>query len=67
MSNIEYIPLRKVGDSIYLRVPASYIREHKLKPGDIAVWDPIGGSFKVVKLAQLAELASQGEELAVAS
>ena len=64
MVTAEYIPLRQVGGSIYFRIPASYIREHGLKAGDIAVWDPSGGRFRVVKLAQLAELASQNEAVA---
>lgn len=67
MSTIEYIPLRSVGGSIYFRIPASYVREHGLQPGDVVIWDP-DASFKIVKRARLEELlASQAEELEVAS
>jgi hypothetical protein len=72
MSTVEYIPLRQAGGSIYFRIPASYLHAHGLKAGDIVIWDPSAGRFKVVKLSQLEEIASQAdasqnEELEIAS
>ena len=61
MVTIQYIPLRQVGGSVYFRIPAAYIREHELKAGDVVIWNPLCGKFKVVKQSELAELASQGE------
>jgi hypothetical protein len=63
---IEYITLRKVGGSIYLKVPIEYVHLHQLVPGDIAVWWP-GEKIRIVKQAQLAELANQAEELKAAT
>jgi hypothetical protein len=59
-TKIEYIPLRQVGRSLYLRVPAAFVRANGLIAGDIAVWWP-GEKLRVVKQAQLAELADQAE------
>jgi hypothetical protein len=59
-TKIEYIPLRQVGRSLYLRVPAAFVRANGLIAGDIAVWSP-GEKLKVVKQAQLEELANEAK------
>jgi antitoxin component of MazEF toxin-antitoxin module len=63
---IEYVTLRKNGNSLYMRVPVGYIRENELVAGDIAVWSP-GEKLRFVKQAQLEELVSQAEELETAT
>jgi hypothetical protein len=32
--------VRRVGDSLYFRIPLSYWRKHNLKPGDAFFWFP---------------------------
>ena len=34
------IALRQVGGSLYLRVPAGFVRANKLRSGDYVVFDP---------------------------
>jgi antitoxin component of MazEF toxin-antitoxin module len=41
--NIEKITVRRVGDSLYFRIPLSYWRKHNLKPGDAFFWFPREG------------------------
>jgi hypothetical protein len=38
--NIEKTTVRRVGDSLYFRIPLSYWRKHNLKPGDAFFWFP---------------------------
>jgi hypothetical protein len=59
-TKVDYIPLRQVGRSLYLRVPAAFVRANGLIAGDIAVWSP-GKKLKVVKQTQLEELANEAE------
>ena len=42
--NIEKITVRRVGDSLYFRIPLSYWRKHDLKPGDAFFWIPKEGA-----------------------
>ena len=37
---IEKTTVRRVGDSLYFRIPLSYRRAHNLKPGDAFLWTP---------------------------
>jgi antitoxin component of MazEF toxin-antitoxin module len=37
---IEKTTVRRVGDSLYFRIPLSYWRAHNLKPGDAFFWFP---------------------------
>jgi len=65
MSNtIEYIPLRRNGRSLYLRVPASYVRANQLVPGDIVVWGS-DGKLKIVKQSRLNDVPSQADDLEI--
>jgi antitoxin component of MazEF toxin-antitoxin module len=62
MDTPEFIPLRRVGGSLYFRIPAPYVNANDLQPGDIAVWAP-GDKVRIVKREQLEE---QLKELATA-
>jgi hypothetical protein len=35
---IEKTTVRRVGDSLYFRIPLNYWRKHNLKPGDAFLW-----------------------------
>jgi len=37
---IEKTTARRVGDSLYFRIPLNYWRKHNLKPGDAFFWIP---------------------------
>jgi hypothetical protein len=56
----KYIELRKVGGSLYLRVPASFIRNNGLEDGDLILFEP--EKFKFIKKSAMAELV---EDVAV--
>jgi hypothetical protein len=66
MEKIEEIPLRMVGNSIYLRVPRDYVHANKLRPGDVVLWNSDSGNFRIVALATLKELPVLQEELSAA-
>jgi hypothetical protein len=55
MTNIQEIPLRMVGNSIYLRVPSDYVRANQLRAGDVVLWNAESGNFRIVQLATLKE------------
>ena len=56
----KYIELRKVGGSLYLRVPAGFIRTNGLTDGDLMLFEP--EKFKFIKKSAMAELV---EDVAV--
>jgi hypothetical protein len=66
MTNIQEIPLRMVGNSIYLRVPRDYVLANKLRPGDVVLWNSDSGNFRIVQLATLKEPPVVQEELRAA-
>jgi hypothetical protein len=58
----KYIELRKVGGSLYLRVPAGFIRTNGLTDGDLMLFEP--EKFKFIKksaIPQLEEEVAMGE------
>jgi hypothetical protein len=63
MNRVERIPLRVVGNSIYLRVPADYVKAKQLRPGDIALWDTKNGNFRIVQLATFKDPSVLQEEV----
>jgi hypothetical protein len=63
MEKIQQIPLRMVGNSIYMRVPRDYILAHKLRPGDVVLWNCDSGNFRIVQLATLKEPSVLQEDL----
>lgn len=65
MTNIHYSSFRKVGGSIYLRIPAAYAREHELTIGDVVIWNP-DGSLKIMKRERFEKLANQAAEFVAA-
>jgi hypothetical protein len=66
MEKIEEIPLRMVGNSIYLRVPRHYVHANKLRPGDVVLWNSDSGNFRIVPLATLKEPSVLQEDLKTA-
>ena len=60
MTTVQCTSIRKVGNSLYLRVPASYVREHELEIGDVVIWTT-GGRFKIIKRSQFEEFASRAD------
>jgi antitoxin component of MazEF toxin-antitoxin module len=65
MTNIECTSIRKVGGSIYLRIPAAYAREHQLEIGDVVIWNP-DGSFRILKRERFEKIANQAAEFVAA-
>jgi hypothetical protein len=66
MEKIEEIPLRMVGNSIYLRVPRDFVRANQLRAGDVVLWNSESGNFRIVQLATLKEPAVLREDLEAA-
>jgi hypothetical protein len=63
MNRIQQIPLRMVGNSIYLRVPRDFVLANKLRPGDVVLWNSDSGNFRIVPLATFKEPPALREEL----
>ena len=61
---MEQIALRRIGGTLYFRVPVSFVRENGLRPGDSLYW--ITGkqtaTLRVIKAEVLAELFGKTEE-----
>jgi hypothetical protein len=50
VDTMEYSRLRRVGGSLYFRVPADFAKTNDLKVGDFAMWEPNGtATFRIVK------------------
>ena len=61
----KYIELRKVGGSLYLRVPASFIHNNGLSDGDWILFEP--EKFKFVRKEHFDSLAQDPVEAAMCS
>ena len=62
---MEQIALRRIGGTLYFRVPVNFVRENNLGPGDSLYWIPGRDTvtLRVIKAEVLAELFGKTEEL----
>ena len=60
---IEKTTARRVGDSLYFRIPLNYWRKHNLKPGDAFFWIPKEGAVILKRITPeiVAELSDEVE------
>jgi antitoxin component of MazEF toxin-antitoxin module len=56
--NNSIIRIRRVGGSLYVRIPFEMVQAFQLKHGDFWVWEP-DGRYKFVKQERLTELSEQ--------
>jgi hypothetical protein len=58
---MEQITLRRIGGSLYFRMPPRFIHMHNLKEGDAFFWTPgrDGTSLKIIKSEVLAEQVTE--------
>jgi hypothetical protein len=54
-TELEPVVLRQVGNSLYLRVPAHFVRANQLRARDVIIMDP-AKSFRIVKAEDFALL-----------
>jgi hypothetical protein len=62
---MQQIALRRIGGTLYFRVPVSFVRANDLRPGDSLYWIPGKDTvtLRVIKAEVLAELFGKfGEE-----
>jgi hypothetical protein len=61
---MEQITLRRIGGTLYFRVPVNFVRENNLSPGDSLYWIPGKDTvtLRVIKREVLAELFGKTEE-----
>jgi hypothetical protein len=59
--NMEQVVIRRVGPSLYIRVPPSYLRANGLKPGDSFFWIPRegGATLKIVTAEIVGEIMEE--------
>ena len=61
-SIVEYIPIRQNGSSLFIRIPAHYVRKFRLARGDIAIWEPTAGKLQIVRKEKVTDIFA-GREL----
>jgi len=63
---IEKTTARRVGDSLYFRIPLNYWRKHNLKPGDAFFWIPKEGAVILKRITPeiVAELSDEVKPVA---
>jgi hypothetical protein len=62
---IEKTTARRVGDSLYFRIPLNYWRKHNLKPGDAFFWIPKEGAVRLKRITPEIVAELSGEEATV--
>jgi hypothetical protein len=62
---IEKTTVRRVGDSLYFKIPLSYWRKHNLKPGDAFFWIPKEGAVILKRITPEIVAELSGEEATV--
>jgi antitoxin component of MazEF toxin-antitoxin module len=58
---MEQVIIRRVGPSLYIRVPPSYLKAKNLKPGDSFFWIPREGgvTLKIVTPEMVGEIMEE--------
>jgi hypothetical protein len=58
----QYLIMKQIGGSMFLRLPIKYIRENGYQQGDIVIWNPDDSTFKVVKQSDFRDAEAEFHE-----